>query len=377
MASTCWLLVLMLWPLPWLQMVKSGYVYQQFKGSRIVGTEVVIPKDGVYLVSVIGDPCTGCVLTFAVYCLRRGQKMYIVQASCLGIVSHAEAAVGLKRSDRLYLDKNRYSQKAEDASSLSIVYVAGPNSFYITAATERVSSRSVVEYGSLYRLSAWKRLTYGKTEKTFNILTTGLYWVTANIRPYFMSVTMTVRCGQKDLFHVYAYNSKTVSASGAFRLTEGSTIFMVTQGAGTYETFSLLSAVYLAGNTKRNTYPFEHLAFTANFREPRQTVVAKRVIKFGNVLTNYGYMYVDGYTEIRRTGSYMVSIRPKPLYNQLLMPTLYVNGKAYWIFYCEEGIPGGATIAIKLQTGSYLSVKAYTFAELGRDTMFSIAFIQP
>ena len=56
MVSTRWLLVLMLWPLPWLQMVKSEYVYQQFKGSRIVGVEVVIPKDGVYLVSVIGDP---------------------------------------------------------------------------------------------------------------------------------------------------------------------------------------------------------------------------------------------------------------------------------------------------------------------------------
>ena len=188
-------------------------------------------------------------------------------------------------------------------------------------------------------------------------------------------VYMTVKIGAKDLFTVYAEKTKAVSASGAFHLTAGSNIWAVTRG-GTYGPQTLLSAVYLAGNKKPSTYPFEHLAFTAKFPF-RRHVAAKEVFQFKHVLTNYGYIYVDGYTEIRRTGSYMVSIRPDPESASVVIVNLYVNGRLYWVIYAEDGVPVGATISLSLQVGSYLEVRNVKATTLGDGAMFSIAFIQP
>ena len=116
----------------------------------------------------------------------------------------------------------------------------------------------------------------------------------------------TVRRRSKGLFVDYAEKTKAVSTSGAFSFTAGSTISAVTQGE-THEPRTLLSAVYLAGNKKPNTYPFERLAFTATYKV-LSSVAAMEVLDFKGVLTDYGSIHIDGYTEIRRTGSYMVSI---------------------------------------------------------------------
>ena len=183
---------------------------------------------------------------------------------------------------------------------------------------------------------------------------------------------MEVRVGSNRLFKVFAEKARSVSASGAFYLKSGSNIRAVTQGGVTYEPQTLLSAVYLAGNKKPNTYPFEHLAFTASLDSTRR-VVAQEVLQFKHVLTKY----VDGYTEIRRTGSYMVSIRPDPESTTLVIVTLYVNGTFYWAIYAEEGVPVGATISLSLRVGSYLEVRNVKATTLGTSTMFSIAFIQP
>ena len=89
-------------------------------------------------------------------------------------------------------------------------------------------------------------------------------------------------------------------------------------------------------------------------------MLAQEVPQFKRVLTDYGSMYVDvdvdvdGYTEIRRTGCYMVSIRPDSESTTVVIVTLYVNGTFYWAIYTEEGMPVGATISLSLQVGSYL-----------------------
>ena len=48
------------------------------------------------------------------------------------------------------------------------------------------------------------------------------------------------------------------------------------------------------------------------------------------MLTNYGYMYVDGYTEIRRTRYYMVALRPDPESASIVATILYINERPYW-----------------------------------------------
>ena len=124
MASTRWLLLLMLWLLPWLQMVKSAFLIQKFASVRNWDS-VVIPKDGVYLISVIADPCKGCVLTVQVSCKCHGGERFILIAIADRIYSHAEVAAGLKKNDELFMKING---EFEAASSLSVVYVAELNS---------------------------------------------------------------------------------------------------------------------------------------------------------------------------------------------------------------------------------------------------------
>ena len=371
-ASTRWVLVLMLWLLPWLQMVKSEFSMQKFKTDRTWDSPVVIPKDGVYLVSVMADPCERCVSILHVHCQCQGTETILFTAYGSGICGHGEMATGLKRNDKLFIEK---VGKLEAWSSLTVVYVADLNSFYISVLNALRTNNSPVTYTYRFTPNGWSTLNNTNKITTFNIPTTGMYWVTARPNPMSKRVYMTVKIGSKDLFTVYAEKTKAVSTSGAFHLTAGSNISAVTRG-GTYGPQTLLSAVYLAGNKKPNTYPFEHIAFTAKF-PIRRNVAAKEVLLFQRVLTNYGYIHVGGYTEIRRTGSYMVSIRPDPESASTVIVNLYVNGRLYWAIYAEEGVPVGATISLSLQVGSYLEVRNVKATTLGSGTMFSIAFIQP
>ena len=374
MASTRWLVMLILWLLPWMRMAKSGFSYQQFQSSPTWNTPMVIPKDGVYLISLVVHPCESCPGIMKLYCQCQGKKAYFFTAHGELISGHAEVATGLKKKDKLIL-KNVGG--LESSSSISVVYVAELNSFYITVMNDLIwTKQSPVYYSIQLTPKGWISLKNPALQATFRIPTTGMYWVTARPKTFLESITVSVRIKSKVLFTVYAENTKTVSTSGAFCLAAGSEISMVTDGEVIYEPHTLLSLVYLAGNKKPNTYPFEHLAFTADLGFSR-SVVAQEVLQFKHVLTDYGYMYVDGYTEIRRTGSYMVSIRPDPESSILVVVNLYVNGTFHWAIYAEEGVPVGATISLSLQAGSYLEVRSSKVSELGTSTMFSIAFILP
>ena len=378
MASRRWLLVLMLWLLPWLQIVvKSGFVKVTVPALyKWNNADVVIPKDGIYLVSVIGDPCPGCVTVLKVSCRCQGREDFIVQANSKDIYDHAQVAVPLKKGDTLFVKKG--PTRAKEYGSLAVLYVAELNSFYITAMNGRLTDRSPITYTLEYTLNAgWRKPTDSDQKKTtFKIPTTGMYWVTGNVVPDHDKVMVAkVYNGPRNLLTLFVEQVKPVSTSGAFRLTAGSTICMITKG-GSYQTTTFLSAVYLAGNKKPSTYPFEHMAFTAWIRA-KQTMRAKQLIDFQKVKTDYGHMYVDGYTEIRRTGSYMVSLRPDPENVKEVMTSLYVNGTYYWTVYAQQRVPIGVTISLQLQVGSYLEVRSRNEALYGDGALYSIAFIQP
>ena len=371
-----WMLVLMLWLLlPRLRMVEAGFRKQIFKSApRGWDSTMVIPDDGVYLVSLIVDPCASCFSTLAVYTQRHWKERYLFTAFSSGVYTHAEAAVGLRRLELLY---TKTDGKVESASSFSVVYVAELSSYRVTAMNAKYwSAATPVLYTRLLTPDGWNDLKNPDQKTTFSIRTTGMYWVTARPKPWRKSITLSVRIQSEVLFTVYAEEAKPISASGAFRLTAGTTIWTTTQGGVTYEPHTLLSVVYLAGNKKPNTYPFEHLAFTGAYYGKCETG-DQALLQFDHVKTNQGYMYVDGYTEIRRTGSYMVSIRPDPESDPTVTVSLYVNGKSYWVIYAERGVPTGATISVFLQAVSYLEVRCRYATTLSAGNIFSVAFIQP
>jgi len=183
-------------------------------------------------------------------------------------------AAGLKKNDELFM---KIKGEFEAASSLSVVYVAELNrEFYFTAKNMRRTDRNHVTYTNMLMPIGWTNVKSVDKQTTFSLSSTGMYWVTARPNPYTGNpVTLKVKTGSKILFTVYSEKAKSVSASGAFHLRKYDTIWMVTQGGVTYEPQTLLSAVYLAGNKKPKTYPFEHLAFTAKYdkhfiRRPRK-----------------------------------------------------------------------------------------------------------
>ena len=376
MASTRWPSVLMLWLLlPRLRMVRAGFRKQIFKSAPSGwDSTMVVPDDGVYLVSLVVDPCEGCASSLSVYTQRHWKERYIFTAFSGGIYSHAEAAIGLRRLELLY---TKTHGKVESASSFSVVYVAELSSYRVTAMNAKYwSFISPVLYTRQLTPDGWNDLKNPDKKTTFSIPTTGMYWVTGNVLPdHDKSIIAMVCNGPRRLLTLFVEQIKQVSTSGAFRLTAGSTIFMATKG-GSYQTTTFLSAVYLAGNKKPNTYPFEHLAFTAKMQE-KQIMSLKLVIDFKRVLTNYGYMYIEGYTEIRRTGSYMVSLRPDPENFKEMKVSLFINGKFHWTVYAQQHVPVGVTISLLLKAGSYLEVRSSDEALHGDGSMYSIAFIQP
>ena len=381
MVSMRWLLALMLWLLPWLQMVKSGYIRQQFRYFRTSDTwdSMTIPKDGVYLVSLIASPGyhmgRGFSLQIFVYCdsfRPYFSKKILLAGLAEGLITHAEVAASLKKGDKLFL---WIKGKAKDGSSFSVVYVAEPNSFYVTVKSDRVAKDSVIKFAAQLTPNGWTELK-GEKMTTFSVTITGMYWVTARVNPWKTNVRMFVVQGSRNLIVAYGKGVKPISCSGAFHIEAGSTIEAVVVDRQYYESRTLLSFVYLAGNKKPNTYPFEHLAFTARYGVTRYSA-AKEVLKFNRVETDYGYMYRDGYTEIRRSGTYMVSIRPYPDSTAIVTVTFYVNGKSFWVVKVEKGIPSGATVAISLRVGSYVYIQSDKGTRLTDNTLFSIAFIQP
>ena len=191
----------------------------------------VIPKDGVYLISVIADPSKGCVLTLQVSCKCHEGERFILIAIADRIYSHAEVAAGLMKNDELFM---KIKGEFEAASSLSVVYVAELNrEFYFTAKNMR-TDRNHVTYTNMLMPIGWTNVKSVDKQTTFSLSSTGMYWVTARPNPYTGNpVTLKVKTGSKILFTVYSEKAKSVSASGAFHLRKYDTIWMVTQGGVT------------------------------------------------------------------------------------------------------------------------------------------------
>ena len=74
----------------------------------------------------------------------------------------------------------------------------------------------------------------------------------------------------------------------------------------------------------------------------------------------------------------MVSLRPEDsegTHTQVF--DLVVNGVVRWSAWAERGIPSGQTAALHFHQADVLSVISVTGGLIGRNTLFSVAFLQP
>ena len=339
---------------------------------------MTIPADGIYIVGVTADSSYGYrPRTHIRVSLRRPHfklGYFITYAS--DIISHAEAAVALKQNDTLTL---AVSGRVLTDTSFSVAYVSGLDGHYTTVVTTSASKSAILPFNKQLTANSWSGLSKNESS-SFSVPTTGMYWVTARVVPInkfvVISVTTENSTSTRFLFNVYGEKDRAVSCSGAFRLTAGSVVKANNSVPATFAEDTMLSFVYLEGNRKPHTGPDEQIAFTACLTSKLQRS-HHQVVPFPGHITNYGRLYTNnGHITIRRSGSYIIHLRPDPPSDASAMIDLTVNGRFTWRSYSKMGVPSGQTISLVLKANDTLKVLSHLTHMFETGTLFSIAFLR-
>ena len=372
----CWRWLLLLWQLSWFHMGESGFT--SFMISYHPGqNKVTVPADGIYVVSVSVDSCYGCrpVLDARVTLRRPGFSLDFFTVYAMDIVSNAQAAVALKKNDTLTL---AVYGSMKDPDSFSVAYVSGLDGHYTTVVTTSPSNSALLHFNKQLTANSWSGLS-GNQASSVSGPTTGMYWGTARVVPVssvFMTVTTENSTSTRILFDVFANKSRSVSCSGAFRLSAGSVVKAKNPFTATYATDTMLSFVYLEGNRKPYTGRDEYIAFTG-FLTSKLQYKQSQIVPFPDHRTNYGRLYAnDGHVTIRRSGSYIVSLRPAPPAEASAVFDLFVNGRLKWKSSSKMGIPSGQTVSMVLNAKDTLKVLSQKTSIIETRSLFSIAFLR-
>ena len=372
----CWRWLLLLWQLSWFHMAESGFT--NIKISDHPGqNNVTVPDDGIYVVSVSVDSCYGCrpALDAWVTLRKPGFSLGFFTVHAMDIVSHAEAAIALKQNDTLTL---AVSGSMQDPDSFSVAYVSGLDGHYTTVVITSPSNSALLHFNKQLTANSWSGLS-GNEASSFFVPTTGMYWVTARVVPVnsmFMTVTTENSTSTRILFKVFGKKSRSVSCSGAFRLSAGSVVKAKNPFTTTYATDTMLSFVYLEGNRKPYTGPDEHIAFTG-FLTSKLQYKQSQIVPFPDHRTNYGRLYAnDGHITIRNSGSYIISLRPDPPADASAVFDLFVNDRLKWKSSSKMGVPSGQTVSMVLNANDTLKVLSQKTGIIETHSLFSVAFLR-
>ena len=359
-------------------MAESGFT--SFKRYGRPGwNNVAIPANGIYIVGVTADSSYGSRPPAHIRVSLWDPPhflldYFIIYAS--DIVGHAEVAVPLKQNDTLTLFVHG---KVHAVTSFSVAYVSGLDGHYTTVAMTSPSNSALLHFDMELGAIHWRGLT-GNQMSSFSVPTTGMYWVTARVVPISIDVVIRVETenstSNRMLFDVWGEKGRSVSCSGAFRLSAGTVVKVKTTIRATYTSGTMMSFVYLEGNRKLYTGPDEHIAFTGTVKKNLWNN-NHRLIPFLHHLTNYGRLHVpDGAISIRKSGSYMISLRSDPPANATTKIDVLVNGLFKWRFISRMGVPSGQTISLVLKAKDQIKVINHMTHYFENGTLFSIAFLR-
>ena len=340
--------------------------------------KVTVPADGIYVVSVSVDSCYGCrpVLDARVTLRRPGFSLDFFTVYAMDIVSNAQAAVALKKNDTLTL---AVYGSMKDPDSFSVAYVSGLDGHYTTVVITTYTDSALLHFDQQLTAKSWSDSS-GNQASSFSVPTTGMYWVTARVVPISIETVIRVTTenstSNRILFDIFGEKSRSVSCSGAFRLSAGTVVKVKTTIKAKYTMGTMLSFVYLEGNRKPYTGPDEHIAFTGTLiRKLRNS--NHRLIPFLDRLTNYGRLYdPDGDISIRKSGSYIISLRSDPPFYTATKVDLLVNGGLKWRFFSMMGVPSGQTISLVLKAKDQIKIINHITHNFESGTLFSIAFLR-
>ena len=269
--------------------------------------------------------------------------------------------------------------KVHAVTSFSVAYVSGLDGHYTTVVTTSASKSAILHFNKQLTANSWSGLS-GNQASSFSVPTTGMYWVTAIVVPVSFDVVIRVTTenstSNRILFDVWGEKGRSVSCSGAFRLSAGTVVKVKTTIRATYTSGTMMSFVYLEGNRKPYIGPDDHIALTGTVKGKLQNN-NHRLIPFLHHLTSYGRLYVpDGDISIRKSGSYMISLRPDPPANATTKIDVLVNGRFKRKFISRMGVPSGQTISLVLKAKDQIKVINHMTHYFAKGTLFSIAFLR-
>ena len=146
-------------------------------------------------------------------------------------------------------------------------------------------------------------------------------------------------------------------------------------GRATYVADTLLSFVYLKGNRKPYTAPDGRIAFTGSLTEVLLPDY-DGILPFPSHRTDYGGLYASGRNfTIRRSGTYMISVRAVSPPNAAAFLEVTINDKFTGISLMDAGVPSGQTFPVHLDANDTLKVLTRNSLILEAGTLFSVALL--
>ena len=389
MATRLRLLVVALWLLAVTQMGEAGFATVVDPLTRTPWVTPPIPQTGTYMVSLrAGRGTPPLFVTLSRGSLAGNNPLVARQKVCLfrvmshSRITHAEVAVALHEGDTLTVSMSSPSSDLPKAAFFSYAYVSPSiHGHFVTARHNNAATgiSRLLFLKQLHTLRGWRPIW----KYTFDVTTSGVYWVTVRTDPAsgVGTLYLEAKCNGGSNILCIAYGEKLtpVSCSAAYYLAEGCTIQVDLNPSDTSGWASILSFVYLEGNRKPNTSPYNNIAFTGCFNHHRTHFNRGNEIPFENVLQDSGQLRKGTAFHISRSGSYMVSLTPDPYIINTAELILYLvvnrQGPTFYA-YAQDGVMTGQTIALHLVSGDTVSVRCQG-GVYERGSMFSIAFLQP
>ncbi|KAK7088162.1 hypothetical protein V1264_022108 [Littorina saxatilis] len=230
-------------------------------------------------------------------------------------------------------------------------------------------------YRSYTKAGTWSTIT---KKYLFDVPKNGVYWVMA--RPHAPTYVWSTFVIGDGLFEAYTGEGLPSSASGAFYLTTPSQLSIELVGALRLSGDTMLSYVYMEGNTPEQLgRAVSPMAFTSSVGLREGTYGADEKVAFCNDTDlDMGDMYNANTRvfSISISGTYVISLRGHPYKGKALKLDLYRNLQVVFTSFADDWVSSGQAGVFDLAAGDTLYVVAGGKRTVGKNTMISIALLR-
>ncbi|XP_070175803.1 uncharacterized protein [Littorina saxatilis] len=350
--------------------------------SSVLLAPFTVRETGVYIVTMVSDP-DGPEQADLVL-LINGQQTKFRAYGTDRVVGGLSVAIPLNAGDKVGAEGSGVDA-GNSGLRLNIGFVGYDKNFYRTfhcdgGAITNSYGHHYASFNEQYtKTRLWSDVTaYTTTSRYFfDVPKNGPYWVMARPDPPGGGWTSFDIGGRQ--FQAYSRHGMPTSASAALYLTSQTKLDMELLGTSSMEGATMLSYVYLEGNTPeylgRSVF---HMAFTSCVNKHARMYNADEKVLFStDANLNMGDLYDSktGVFSISISGTYIISLRGHPKSGGTLHLSLHRNVHAVFDSHSARGASSGQAAVFDWLAGDKLYVVALGNRNVGPNTMISIALL--